>query len=148
METFSRMVKKALIDADHAANKDGETLRAVEVTVRQHLSMICTIDDDPGTYYPEVTIELRPQLTGRKVPEMQHNANGEPTGEKWVDEVTGDILVVGTIARDRVAPYLEEGWTPEQDAADNPLAVHSIEHEEATVEPVTVEIVQAEGETA
>jgi len=123
METFSRMVKKDLIEADHVADRDGATLREVEVHVRQHLSSICNIDDDPGMYYPEVTIDLQ----------VRDN---------------GDVLVVGTIGRNRVAPYLEEGWTPEADVDGNPLSVPSIDVHGLADDGSVFEIVQPEGESA
>lgn len=41
----------------------------------------------------------------------------------------GMILVVGELDAEPVADYLQEGWTPEQDIANNPLSVPSIEDE-------------------
>lgn len=99
---------------------DHAKLREVEVHIRQHLSSICDPDDDPERYYSEVTV-------------------------RWETRENGDVLVVGEIARLRVAPYLEEGWTPEDDVAGNPLSVPSIEdvHEDL---PLIGEIEQPKGQ--
>ncbi|RSM73441.1 hypothetical protein DMH04_41250 [Kibdelosporangium aridum] len=43
------------------------------------------------------------------------------------DQDDGSILVVGQLDREADAPYLRADFDPEQDVADNPLSVQSID---------------------
>jgi hydrogenase maturation factor HypF (carbamoyltransferase family) len=73
----------------------------VEHHIRAHLSAVTTEDDNPQTRAAEVAIDYR---------------------------AMGDQLrVTGQILGEPTAAYLREDWTPEQDIADNPLSVPSIE---------------------
>jgi hypothetical protein len=79
---------------------DPEALLATEQHVRAHLSSVAAPDDDEDRYASEVQIRLTSSESG--------------------------VLVQGTLDREPDAPYLREGFDPEQDVADNPLSVPSI----------------------
>lgn len=78
-----------------------EVVLAVEEHIRAHLSAIATEDDDPDTFAEDVRIEY----------EM---------GPDYV-------RVTGILEAEPTAPYLRDGFDPDQDVADNPLSVPSIE---------------------
>lgn len=73
--------------------------------VRDHLAAIANSDDDPRVRRDEVRISVGPHV------------DGDP------DLVT----ILGELDAEPDAPYLRDGWTPEQDIADNPLSVPSME---------------------
>jgi hypothetical protein len=68
--------------------------------VRAHLSSVVSETDSEGEFFNEVRVTFAPR--------------------------DGEILVVGEIDREPVAPYLRDDWDPEQDVADNSLSVPSI----------------------
>jgi len=78
-------------------------LDATEAHVRAYLSSIASSTDHPAEYLDEVVLRYRP--------------------------VDGGLLVLGELDAEPDAPYLRDDWTPEQDIADNPLSVPSIEDE-------------------
>ena len=78
-----------------------ETAGDVAAHVRAHLSSVATADDDPDRYAAEVYI---------------------------VVAVDGDgVRVTGSLDREPGAAYMLPEFDPEQDVADNPLSVPSIE---------------------
>jgi hypothetical protein len=80
-----------------------EMASEVAAHVRSHLSSVAAVDDDPDRFAEDVDI---------------------------VVSVDGDgMLVTGTLDQQPVAPYLRGGFDPEQDVADNPLSVPSIEEQ-------------------
>lgn len=79
-----------------------DNILATEDHVRAHLSAVASPDDDEQRYADEV--------------EITHVTLG-----------TRGIRISGTLDRDADAPYLRDDWDPEQDVADNPLSVPSIE---------------------
>lgn len=80
-----------------------ETASEVAAHVRAHLSSVVSEDDDPDRFAEEVDIVVTAEGDG--------------------------LLVTGTLDREPSAPYLREGFDPEEDVADNPLSVPSIEDE-------------------
>lgn len=70
--------------------------------VRAHLSSVASVDDDPEAFAEAVDIVAV--------------AQGE-----------GGVLITGTLDREPVADYLRDDFDPEQDVANNPLSVPSIE---------------------
>jgi hypothetical protein len=81
-----------------------DVLPEVEQHVRAHLSSVADPFDDPAEHAAEVRITRIPQGDG--------------------------ILVVGELNAEPDAPYLREGFNPEQDVRDNPLSVRSIEDQD------------------
>lgn len=82
-------------------------LDAVALTMAHivaHLSSIASSHDDPEEYSSEV------QVTAVA---------------KSIDGIAGKEIT-GTLDREPEAPYLQPGWTPEQDIKDNPLTVKSV----------------------
>jgi hypothetical protein len=73
--------------------------------VRAHLSSVADVDDSPDTHADDVMIEFRPAVN-----------------EWGVD----GYLVKGSLDAEPDAPYLRDGFDPEQDVEDNPLTVTSI----------------------
>lgn len=78
-----------------------DAIDEVEQHVRAHLSSIASANDDPDVFAGEVRIERTEQGDG--------------------------VLLTGYLDRSAAAAYLSPDWTPEQDIADNPLTVESIE---------------------
>ena len=72
--------------------------------IRAHLSAVADPDDDPDTYAKDVRITVSPH----------------------VDRDPGMVTVLGELDAEPDAPYLRDGWTPEQDIEANPLSVSSI----------------------
>lgn len=77
------------------------TVAEVESHVRAHLSSVATPDDDPMRLAGNVVITRVRQ--------------------------DGGVLVIGELDAEPVADYLRDDWTPEQDIANNPLSVPSIQ---------------------
>lgn len=77
-----------------------EVAGEVAAHVREHLSSVATVDDDPERYAADVDITA------------VGNADG--------------ILITGALDREPVADYLRDDFDPEQDVANNPLSVPSI----------------------
>lgn len=69
--------------------------------VRAHLSSIASPDDDPDQFAEEVDIVA-----------VAHDDG---------------VKITGTLDREPVADYLRDDFDPEQDVANNPLTVPSIE---------------------
>jgi hypothetical protein len=80
-----------------------DVLPEVERHVRMHLSSVADLFDDSTAYAAVVRITHVPQGDG--------------------------VLVIGELDAEPDAPYLREGFDPEQDVRDNPLSVPSIEEQ-------------------
>lgn len=98
---YSRMIKAAAL-AEHPS--PAVLLSGTKGQVRKHLSSVASATDDEF--------------------EFPHDA------EVWLEtQDNGDVLVLGKLLdHEPNAPYLKEGWTPEQDIEADPLPVASIDN--------------------
>lgn len=80
-------------------------INATVAHVCAHLSAVADPDDNPKAHAVHITIGP--------------HADGDP----------GLVTILGELDAEPNAPYLRDGWTPEQDIADNPLSVPSIEEQ-------------------
>lgn len=78
-----------------------ESVLRTERHVAAHLSSVADPDDSSTAFLAEVHITHTQQ--------------------------DGGVLITGELEREAAAPYLLPGFDPEQDVADNPLTVASIE---------------------
>lgn len=72
--------------------------------VRAHLSSVASVSDDPNRFAEDVDVVV-------------------------VAASADSVLITGTLDREPIADYLRDDYDPEQDVANNPLTVPSIEDE-------------------
>lgn len=78
-----------------------EAVDEVEAHVRAHLSSVAHPDDNPADFAELVEITRQEQ--------------------------DGGVLIIGQLDADPIAPYLLQGFHPEDDVLANPLTVDPIE---------------------
>lgn len=91
------MIYSRLVPADASPGALDDTARHV----RAHMSSVASENDSENEFADEVRVTFEPR--------------------------EGGIKVVGELDREPVAPYLRGDFDPEQDVADNPLSVRSIQ---------------------